>query len=153
MKLLQTLTVYGIYFTGLLLAGNGHVSAATGVVSMERYKPATERIMSCEAPVEFSDRHRIAGLELVSDPEQSGPVISLIRLSEGHYDLRVGDDSMTALGKLTGVEGDLNPVHLVLETRSDTEHFLFMQNPDGTGELLWSSATASALTTCIAADL
>lgn len=152
MKLLQTRHFYGIYFTVLLLSGIGSVSAATGAISMDRYIAVSERVMSCEAPVEFSDRHRIAGLEVLP-PEQPGPVINLIRKVDGHYDVLIGDSSMTALGSLSGVPGDLNPVHLVLESGSGTEHFLFMQNTDGSGELLWSSATASALTTCVAAGL
>lgn len=135
----------------MFLVGIGSVPAATGSVNLNRYTPVVERLMSCEAPVEFSDRHQIAGLDTLPDTSQSGPAINLIRQVQGQYDVLVGEDSVTALGKLSGLPGDMNPVHLVLETGAGTEHFLFMQNPDGSGELLWSSATASALTTCIAA--
>jgi hypothetical protein len=48
------------------------------------------------------------------------------------------------------VRTDENTVHLVLDNGSGMEHFLFVLNQDNSGELLWSSATASALTTCTA---
>lgn len=91
--------------------------------------------------------------QLTPDPRQAIRAINLIRQVEGRYDVRIGEDSVTVMGRLSGLSGDVNPVHLILETGTGTEHFLFMQNPDGSGELLWSSATASALTTCSTAHL
>ena len=44
--------------------------------------------------------------------------------------------------------GGINPVHLILSNDTGIEHLLFDLNLDGSGDLLWSSATMSALTTC-----
>jgi hypothetical protein len=67
------------------------------------------------------------------------------------YDVLLGLNSMKERGEFAGGDAGENPVHLVLNSERGIEHFLFDLNLDGSGELLWSSAEASALTTCHAA--
>jgi len=76
--------------------------------------------------------------------------LTLIRQADATYDVLAGGDSVAATGDLSRMPTGDNPLHLVLNTGSGIEHFLFVLNQDGSGELLWSSATASALTTCTA---
>ena len=138
----------GNVFILLMLAGTGSALAAT---APGLHAPVTEVVMRCTAPVEFSDRYKYVGLEVTLAPAvAAGPQISLLKKTDNRYDVLLGKDSLAAMGRLSSMQGGENPVHLVLDTvTSGVEHFLFVQNPDGSGELLWSSATASALTTCV----
>ena len=110
----------------------------------------TRVITRCEAPVEFSDRHQYVALGANQERLVPMPLLlTLIQQSDNSYDVLAGSDSVS--GKRVGLvrmpSGE-GPVHLVLNNGSGMEHFLFVLNQDGSGELLWSSATASALTTC-----
>lgn len=108
-----------------------------------------EFITRCDAPIEFSDRHQYVGIDMVGGPTfDVSQQLTLIR--QASYDVLAGGDSVAATGDLIRMPTGDNPVHLVLNTGSGIEHFLFVLNQDGSGELLWSSATASALITCTA---
>lgn len=140
----------GILIFILVLAGSGSAFAARPV-SIEQKLSAPELVMRCSAPVEFNDRHQYVGLEVARGLLANTTLqLSLFRRVDDSYDVLAGEDSITAMGELSSMQGGENPVHLVLDTNSGPEHFLFMLNQDGSGELLWSSATASALTTCVA---
>ncbi len=141
--------IYPLIFT-LLLSFAGLVSAAIPA-SNPSVLPGSGIVTRCEMPVEFYDRHQYVSLDPVRSSYAVSSRIVLVRLDgSDHYDLLAGADSVSANGKLTQVQGNGNPVHLVLESDSGVEHFLFVLNQDNSGELLWSSATASALTTCTA---
>lgn len=108
-------------------------------------------ITRCDAPVEFRDRHQYVGIDIVGGSTFDSTLeLTLIRQADASYDVLAGGDSVAATGDLSRMPTGDNPVHLVLNTGAGIEHFLFVLNPDGSGELLWSSATASALTTCTA---
>ncbi len=112
---------------------------------------STQVITHCEVPVEFSDRHQYVALEVTRELAQPESIqLTLVRQSDNNYDVLVGGDSVKAKGSLDKLPSGENPVHLVFNNGSGMEHFLFMLNPDGSGELMWSSATVSALTTCTA---
>lgn len=141
--------IFPLIFT-LLLTSAGLVSAAIpgGTPSI---LPDTGLVTRCEMPVEFYDRHQYVSLDTARTPYTESIQLVLVKVAgSDHYDLLAGADSVAAKGKLSQVEDNGNPVHLVLETNSGIEHFLFVLNQDQAGELLWSSATASALTTCTA---
>ena len=108
-------------------------------------------ITRCDAPVEFSDRHQYVGLSVTSATTFDTTLqLTLIRQADQSYEVLAGADSVGKTENLISMQGEDNPVHLVLNTDSGMEHFLFVLSPGGSGELLWSSATASALTTCTA---
>ena len=105
----------------------------------------------CEAPVEFSDRHQYVALETVPGAAVIDPVyISLVVQADNRYAVLAGAELVGADSNPVNNQPDAKTVHLVLDNGSGMEHFLFVLNQDNSGELLWSSATASALTTCTA---
>ncbi len=109
----------------------------------------SEVVTRCEAPVEFSDRHQHVALGTTQETAlHELLLLTLIRQPDNRYEVLAGADSVGTDGSLNSIQSRENPVHLVLDHGSGMEHFLFMLNPDGSGELLWSSATGSALTTC-----
>lgn len=110
-----------------------------------------EVVTRCEAPVEFSDRHQYVALGTTQETAIHEPLLlTLIRQPDTSYDVLAGDDPVGTEGSLVRMPSGETPLHLVLNNGSGMEHFLFVLNPDGSGELLWSSATGSALTTCTA---
>jgi len=125
-------------------AGNGNVANA-------------EIIARCVAPAEYNERLQQVKLGSAAQGEGSRMIatesveLTLIRRGD-NYDVLIGRDSLGNGADWINAGGE-DPVHLILDTNSGfagLEHFLFDLNLDGSGELLWSSASESALTTCIA---
>jgi hypothetical protein len=140
---------YGILFIALLFA-TAHTVSASSPDTINTAKAKSSVLTRCEAPVEFSDRHQYVALATAPGAPVIDPVyITLIRQADNRYALMAGSE---LIGADTNDEmpTDKKTVHLVLDNGSGMEHFLFVLNQDNSGELLWSSATASALTTCTA---
>jgi hypothetical protein len=125
-------------------AGNGTVANA-------------EIITRCEAPPEYNERLQQVRLGSAAQGEGSRMIatesveLTLIRQGD-NYDVLIGRDSL-GNGVAWINAGGEDPVHLILDNNTGfagLEHFLFDLNLDGSGELLWSSASESALTTCVA---
>jgi len=109
-----------------------------------------EIITRCDAPADYSEGLQQAKLGMSGRQLISAETIMLTLVKQGDsYDVLVGPDSLGASGKFIHAGGE-DPVHLILDSNSGVEHFLFDINLDGSGELLWSSASESALTTCVA---
>jgi len=144
--MLPRILIFTILLTAVqaVFAGRPESLSSTDVIN-------TQVIAHCEVPVEFSDRHQYVALEMTRELAQPESLqLTLIRQSDNNYDVLVGGESVKAKGSLDRLPSGENPVHLVFNNGSGMEHFLFMLNPDGSGELMWSSATMSALTTCTA---
>jgi hypothetical protein len=124
-------------------AGNGHVAN-------------TEVITRCEAPADYSERLqqvKLGSTQGVNSQMISAEPVELTLIRQGDsYDVLIGRDSLGSGADWINAGGE-DPVHLILDNNSGfagMEHFLFDLNLDGSGELLWSSASESALTTCVA---
>ena len=141
---------YKILLITLLLAAVQTVSASSpDTINTTVAKSSV--LTRCEAPVEFSDRHQYVALETVPGSAKIDPVyISLILQADNHYAVFAGAELVGADSNPVNTQPEEKTVHLVLDNGSGMEHFLFVLNPDNSGELLWSSAMASALTTCTA---
>jgi len=122
-------------------AGNGHVANA-------------EVVTRCEAPADYSERlQQVSAAQGVGSQMISAESVELTLIRQGDsYDVLIGRDSLGNGADWINAGGE-DPVHLILDNNSGfagLEHFLFDLNLDGSGELLWSSASESALTTCVA---
>jgi len=141
---------YKNLFITLLLAAIQTVSASSPHTINTAVAKASV-LTRCEAPVEFSDRHQYVALETAPDATVVDPVyITLILQADNRYAVLAGAELVGADNNPVKAQPDEKTVHLVLDNGSGMEHFLFVLNQDNSGELLWSSASASALTTCTA---
>jgi len=115
-------------------------------------------ITYCEVPADYSEGLHQAKLGDASPDVGSMAIPAELKIltlikQDGIYDVVIGSDSLASKGTIFSA-GEGYPLHLVFDGKDSpgVEHFLFDLNLDGSGELLWSSAAMSALTTCVAGD-
>lgn len=134
-------------------------SLSTGYVAPD-YSAVEKVVTTCESPVDATIAYRQASLETaaLTAPLKVNDERTVVKLLKrvNVFDLRFENSSeggyWQALengGRVTGMEVSPGVLHIVLHRENnDAEHFLFKLQLDGSGELLWSSADASALTSC-----
>jgi hypothetical protein len=112
----------------------------------------TQIITECLSPVGFNESLQQASLADVG-LESIETYLRLVKTGD-RYDITLtsaegkqwsaGEDGLT----LEPVLYTATNIHMVLKRGSAMEHFLFVLDLSGKGELMWSSAQGSALTTC-----
>ncbi|MEX2352542.1 MAG: hypothetical protein WD709_00040 [Gammaproteobacteria bacterium] len=152
--------LFSIMFFQLAQGASAGVSynsmQATASASSVNPVELPEIITRCKVPEAYSDDMHQVKLDMV--PGKTGSLIpvgpaSLTLIKQGNsYDVLIGPDSLADNATLINT-GITDPIHLIIENSGSKglEHLLFDLNLDGSGELLWSSAAESALTTCVAA--
>lgn len=141
--------------TSAAIVSQGATDAA--VIAINGHIEATEIITRCDVPADYREHLQQAKLGIngggtgseIMTAEQA--VLTLV-MRGNSYELLLGQESIDSDAALIHAGGN-DPLHLILDKNSGIagiEHFLFDLNLDGSGELLWSSASESALTTCVA---
>lgn len=108
-------------------------------------------IAVCAAPVEFGNDMQQVAFDISDGTQldglaQSRSGIELVKTGN-RYEIRYEDRVLGPRGTVNA-SGEQRPIHLVLSGEEGPEHFMFMINAKGTGELLWSTASVSTLTPC-----
>jgi hypothetical protein len=128
-------------------------AASTGALEPDLSRVMSSQIVAqCEAPMGLLGSTYHARLEVPEENRSDSLVnpvntISLIRTGK-EYDVLLGERSIVNGELLRNAGDDEFSIHLLLDRDTGPEHLVFILEPDGTGELLWSSNTRSVLTAC-----
>jgi len=144
-----------------LLAGTVSVQAAASRIAPEISAlevsvniPAIVTI--CENPADIGTlaRHSALatpGMMIMADVpgEKGGFTLSLVKQGD-QYDILTPEGRLSEQGGIEnfndGNQG--RSIHLVMDGPDGMEHYLFVLDAEGSGELLWSSASMNALAIC-----
>lgn len=145
-----------ILYPAVLLLCSASVTAKISGAPEAKPMEQTLVLTECEAPLGVGQAWRqLSAVDHAGGLGATSDQLRLVRRGRD-YDLllRRGDEGSwraADAGKIEIASADGGTFHLVLHQPDGPQHLLFLIDTEGRGDLVWSSATASTATGCMAA--